>query len=191
MKIAFGTAIVMERSVRQATDSMRILSNPGNLSIANAVVNAERSVAQLQGSSRRRFPRRGCLSARQLSKMLNQQFGKNSDFPCGVLTRRPDDEHAGRRDGIARHHLDKGTGIQTILDEVIRKPRDAEPRHRGSGESGTVIRFELPLRMNGNCLVAIEKLPSFPKGRPRRPGLKARDPTRAAQQVFDHSRRNA
>jgi hypothetical protein len=74
---------------------------------------------------------------------------------------------------------------------VIRKPRDAEPRHRGSGESGTVIRFELPLRMNGNCLVAIEKLPCFPKGRPRRPGLKARDPTRAAQQVFDHSRRNA
>ena len=29
------------------------------------------------------------------------------------------------------------------------------------------------------------------KGRPRRPGLKARDPTWTAQQVFDHSRRNA
>jgi hypothetical protein len=27
----------------------------------------------------------------QLSEMLNQQFGENSDFPCGVLTRRPDD----------------------------------------------------------------------------------------------------
>ena len=26
--------------------------------------------------------------------MLNQQFSKNSDFPCGALTRRPDDEHA-------------------------------------------------------------------------------------------------
>jgi hypothetical protein len=24
---------------------------------------------------------------------------------------------------------------------VIRKPRDAEPRHRGSGESGTLVRF--------------------------------------------------
>jgi hypothetical protein len=29
------------------------------------------------------------------------------------------------------------------------------------------------------------------KGRPIRPGLKARDPTWTAQQVFDHSRRNA
>jgi hypothetical protein len=65
--------------------------------------------------------------------MLNQQFSKDSDFPCGVLTRRPDDEHAARRDGIARHHLDKAAGIQTALDEGIRKPSDAEPRYRGSG----------------------------------------------------------
>jgi hypothetical protein len=50
---------------------------------------------------------RECLSALQLSEMLDQQFGENSDFPCGVPTRRPDDEHAARRDGIARHHLDK------------------------------------------------------------------------------------
>ena len=54
-----------------------------------------------------------CLSALQLSETLNQQFSKNPDFPCGVLTRRPDDEHAARQDGIARHHLDKAAGIQT------------------------------------------------------------------------------
>src|SRR6266403_2799822 len=93
--------------------------------------------------------------------MLNQQFSKNSDFPCGVLTRRPDDEHTTRRDGIARHHLDKGAGIQTALDEVIRKPSDPKPRDRSSGESGTVVRFESPLRMNGDCLVAVGKLPGF------------------------------
>ena len=44
---------------------------------------------------------------------------------------------------------------------VIRKPSDAEPRYRGSGESGAAIRFEPLLRMNGNCLVAIHKLPGF------------------------------
>ena len=65
--------------------------------------------------------------------MLNQQFSKNSDFPCGVLTRRPDDEHTARRDRVARHHLDEGAGIQKTLDEVIRKPSDAEPRDRSSG----------------------------------------------------------
>src|ERR1700731_2881182 len=47
------------------------------------------------------------------------------------------------------------------LDEMIRKPSDAEPRHRSSGECGTVVRFEPPLRMNGNYLVAINKLPGF------------------------------
>src|SRR5712672_2551444 len=97
----------------------------------------------------------------QLSETLNQQFGENPDFPCGVLTGRPDDEHAARRDGIARHHLDKAAGIQIALDEMIRKPSDAEPRYRSSGESGTVVRFEPPLRMNGDCLVAIDKLPGF------------------------------
>src|ERR1700676_411349 len=93
--------------------------------------------------------------------MLNQQFGENSDFPCGGLTRRPNDEHAGRRDAIARHHLDKAAGIQTALDEGIRKPGDAESRYRSSGQSSAVVRFEPPLRMNGNCLVAVEKLPGF------------------------------
>src|SRR5580700_11715648 len=44
---------------------------------------------------------------------------------------------------------------------MIRKPGDAEPRHRSSGESGAVVRFEPPLRMNGDCLVAINKLPGF------------------------------
>src|ERR1700681_1730049 len=78
-----------------------------------------------------------------------------------MLTGRPDDEQAPRRNRIARHDLNKGAGIQIALDEVIRKPSDAEPRHRSSGESGTVVRFEPPLRMNGNRLVAIEKLPSF------------------------------
>ena len=107
------------------------------------------------------FPRTERLSALKLSKMLNQQFGENSDFPCGVLTGRADDEQAARWDRIARHDRNKGAGIQIAHDETIRKPRDAEPRHRGSGESGTVVRFELPLRMNGNCLVAIEKLPGF------------------------------
>src|SRR6202035_2366675 len=111
--------------------------------------------------SRLRFPSRECLSALQLSEMLNQQFGENSDFPCGVLTRRSDDEHAARRDGIARHHLDKAAGIQIALDEVIRKPGDAEPRYRSGGESGTVVRLEPPLRVNGNCPVAIDKLPGF------------------------------
>jgi hypothetical protein len=85
-----------------------------------------------------------CLSALQLSETLNQQFGENSDFPCGVLTGRPDDEQAARRNRIARHDLNKGAGIQTALDEVFRKPSDAEPRYRSSGESGTVVRFELP-----------------------------------------------
>ena len=101
------------------------------------------------------------VRVRQLSEMLNQQFSKNSDFPCGVLTRRPDDEHAGRRNTIARHNLNKGAGIQIAFDEMIRKPSDAEPRHRGSRECATVVRFEPPLRMNGNCLVAINKLPGF------------------------------
>src|ERR1700685_3598997 len=80
---------------------------------------------------RRTAPQR--LSARLLSEMLNQQFRKNSDFPCGVLTGRPDDEHAARRDRIARHHLDKAAGIQIAVDEMIRKPSDAEPRYRSSG----------------------------------------------------------
>ena len=31
------------------------------------------------------------MSALRLSEMLNQQFGENSDFPRGVLTRSPDD----------------------------------------------------------------------------------------------------
>ena len=61
----------------------------------------------------------------QLSEMLNQQFGENSDFPCGVLTGRPDHKHAARRNGIARHNLNKRAGIQIALDEVIRKPSDA------------------------------------------------------------------
>jgi hypothetical protein len=52
-----------------------------------------------------------CLSALQLSEMLNQQFGENSDFPCGVLTGRADDEQAARRDRIARHDRNKGAGI--------------------------------------------------------------------------------
>jgi hypothetical protein len=93
--------------------------------------------------------------------MLNQQFGENPDFPCGVLTGRSDDEHASRRDRIARHHRDKGAGFQIALDEMIRKPRDAESGHRSSGESGAVVRFESPLRMNGNSPVAINKLPGF------------------------------
>src|ERR1700748_573671 len=93
--------------------------------------------------------------------MLNQQFGEKSDFPCGVLTRSPDNKHAAGRDGIARHHLRKAAGIQIALDEMIRKPRDAQPRYRSCGESGTVVRFDTPLRMNGNCLVAINKLPGF------------------------------
>ena len=93
--------------------------------------------------------------------MLNQQFSKNSDFPCGVLTGRPHNEHASRRDGIARHHGNKAAGIEIALDEMIREPSDAEPRYRGRGESGAVVRFEPPLRMNGNCLVAIDKLPGF------------------------------
>ena len=67
--------------------------------------------------------------------MLNQQFGENSDFPCGVLTRRPDDEHAARRDGIARHDLDKAAGIQIAFDEMIRKPGDAESRYRSSARA--------------------------------------------------------
>src|ERR1700692_4443458 len=98
------------------------------------------------------------LSALRLSEMLNQQFSKNSDFPCGVLTGRPHNEHASRRDGIARHHRDKAARIQIALDEMIRKPGDAESRHRGSGESRAVVRFAPPLRMNGNCFVAIDKL---------------------------------
>src|ERR1700756_349997 len=44
---------------------------------------------------------------------------------------------------------------------MIGKPSDAEPRHRCSGKCGTVVRLETPLRMNGNCLVAIHKLPGF------------------------------
>src|ERR1700741_2651532 len=44
---------------------------------------------------------------------------------------------------------------------MIRKPGDAEPRHRSSGECGTVVRFEPPLRMNGDCLIAIDELPGF------------------------------
>lgn len=88
------------------------------------------------------------------SEMLNQQFGENSDFPCGVLTGWPHDEHASRRDKIARHNLNKGAGIQIALDEMSRKPSDAEPRHHSSGECGSVVRFEPPLRMNGNCVIA-------------------------------------
>src|SRR3984957_20214038 len=100
-------------------------------------------------------------SERQLSEMFNQQFGENSDFPCGVLTGRPDHKHAARRTRIARHDLNKGTRIQITLDEMIRKPGNAEPRRSSSGKCGTVVRFEAPLRMNGNCLVAINKLPGF------------------------------
>src|ERR1700721_1247127 len=93
--------------------------------------------------------------------MLNKQFGESSDFPCGVLTGRPDHKHAARRTRIAQHNLNEGTRIQITLDEMIRKPGDAEPRHCSSGKCGTVVRFEAPLRMNGNCLVAINKLPGF------------------------------
>src|SRR5579871_868177 len=100
-------------------------------------------------------------SAHQLSKMLNEQFSKNSNLPRGALAGRPDDEHASRRDRITRHQRNEGPRLQIVLNEVIRKPSDAEPRHRGSGECGTVVSFEPPVRMNGNCLVAINKLPGF------------------------------
>src|SRR5271154_6955104 len=93
--------------------------------------------------------------------MFDQQFSQHPDLPCGMLTGGPDKEYAGRRDGIARHHRDKSAGIEIVLDEMTRQPSDAEPRYRGSGESGTVVRLEPPLRMNGDCLVAIDKLPGF------------------------------
>jgi hypothetical protein len=43
-----------------------------------------------------------CLSALQLSESLNQQFGEDSDFPCGVLTGRPHNEQAARRLGSTK-----------------------------------------------------------------------------------------
>src|ERR1700739_722178 len=93
--------------------------------------------------------------------MFNQQFGENSDLPCGVLPGRSNDEDTGRRNRVARHNVNKGAGIQMAFDEMIRKPSDTEPRHRSSDECGTVVRLEPPLRMNGNYLVAIHKLPGF------------------------------
>jgi hypothetical protein len=60
--------------------------------------------------------------------MLNQRFGEDSDFPCGVLTGRPHHKHAARRNRIARHNLNKCAGIQIAVDEMIRKPSDAKPR---------------------------------------------------------------
>ena len=109
-------------------------------------MNGPSNAKALSWHSSREHPWRRAAPQRthQLSETLNQQFGENSDFPCGVLTGRPDDEQAARRNRIARHDLNKGAGIQTALDEVFRKPSDAEPRYRSSGESGTVVRFELP-----------------------------------------------
>ena len=52
-----------------------------------------------------------------------------------MLTGRPDNEHAAGRDGIARHHLDKAAGIQIALDEMIRKPGDAEPCYRAAASA--------------------------------------------------------
>ena len=104
----------------------------------------------------------GCASGeRQLSEMLDQQFSENPDFPRGVLTGRPDDEHSGRRDGIARHHWDEAAGIQIALDEIIWKPGDAESCDRSGGESGAVVRLEPSLRMNGNRRIAIDQLAGF------------------------------
>ena len=50
-----------------------------------------------------------------------------------MLIGRPDNKYAARRNRIARHNLNKGAGIQTAFDEIIRKPSDAEPRHRLAG----------------------------------------------------------
>jgi hypothetical protein len=68
-------------------------------------------VAQVASAESSFTPRAERSSALQLSEMLNQQFGENSDFPCGVLTGRADDEKAARRNRIARHDLNKRAGI--------------------------------------------------------------------------------
>src|SRR4029077_17561440 len=93
--------------------------------------------------------------------MLDQQFGEDTDFSRGVLSRWPDDEDAGRGDGIARHHRNEGPGGQIIFDQAIRKPGDAEPRRGGGSESGAVVCLEPSLRMNGDRLVAVDELPGF------------------------------
>jgi hypothetical protein len=97
----------------------------------------------------------------QLSEMLDQQFSEDSDFSRGVLPRRPDHIHSGRRERIARHHRSKSARSQIVLDEAMRKPGDAEPRHGGDSESSAVVRLEPPLRMNGDCLITVDELPGF------------------------------
>src|SRR6202000_2777968 len=80
---------------------------------------------------------------------------------CMMLPGRANDKNTGRRNGIERHNLNKGAGIKIAFDEMIRKPGNAEPCHGGGGERSAVVRFEPSLRMNGNRLVTVHKLPGF------------------------------
>lgn len=93
--------------------------------------------------------------------MLDQQFGEDPDLSRGVLSRRPDNEHAAFGERIARHHGNQGAGSQIIFDEEIRKCGDAEPRRCGDRKGRTIIRLESSLRMNGDRPVSIDEPPGF------------------------------
>src|SRR4051812_6472002 len=85
---------------------------------------------------------------RRLVAILDQEFGEDSNLPCGMLTWRSNDICACRGWWMTRHDRHERPGGHIFMGEAVGQVSDAESCC-GSGDQGcAVVGLEAPLRTN-------------------------------------------
>jgi hypothetical protein len=101
------------------------------------------------------------LRCQHSCEVFEHQIGEHPDFPRRVPSRRADDINASLRQCVARHDGHQRTRSSIVFCDEIRKrcyPKSGCCRRR---ERDTVIRLEASLRVDGDRLVAVDKLPGL------------------------------